>query len=151
MKAYFGLVKLPYPFLSKCVKKEPRQSSGPTEQQGGISYWRTKNGLGNLIYEVMTAAAVIHSGLMSFMTFGARERSFMLPVGINFISPVCLFYHGLIVAMTRSTDVQVTTSFQLIVRCVAVRTLHASGNMPVSEIGGAVCCKSSRTGQERKE
>ena len=75
----------------------------------------------------------------------------MLAMGIDLISAVRLFNHGLVIAVTRSANIQITAGFEFVVRCMTICALHTSGNMSVSKIGSAVSSKSSRTCKERKK
>ena len=60
----------------------------------------------------MTAAAIVHARLMAFMAFRARKCSLMLAMGIDLISAVRLFNHGLVIAVTRSANIQITAGFE---------------------------------------
>ena len=62
----------------------------------------------------------------------------MLAMGIDLISAVRLFNHGLVIAVTRSANIQITAGFEFVVRCMTICALHTSGNMSVSKIGSAV-------------
>lgn len=59
----------------------------------------------------------------------------MLAMGIDLISAVRLFNHGLVIAVTRSANIQITAGFEFVVRCMTICALHTSGNMSVSKIG----------------